>query len=663
MTSVASIPKPHNVFVYSKGTRNASIPNSVTRVKVDSSAREIQKKAFRVRRLLVAVEFSEGLERIGSSAFRKCKSLKYINKLPSTLKEIDNNAFLSCYSLGSVEFPERLQEIGSCAFLYCQNLKRIKIRSTRIVIKLKAFSCCYGLISVELPEGLRVIRYGCFEECASLTSVNVPSSVVEIEKSAFAKCESLTSLDLPEGLQSIGVSSFRECKSLESLRIPSTVCKIGKCAFYKCEGLRSITLPERLGIIEDHMFYRCTSLSHIEIPPTVTKIGRNTFELCVTLKHLLVPSSVVGIGYRAFGSCTQLGSVHLLGNLHTIEPATFHGCSSLTHVRVPTSVARIESDAFVHCTRLISLEFPEGLKTFHLQHSELPELPNIYGCESLVNLVVPSEQEHTEQILRDAGFMDDLKLRHVASSLADLVRKLQHRFDDLSVHRLCYYQSYYPLTEAMENLQEAMDADPSAGTKVDAFGMTPFHILALSQTPNLHLFQELLKVYKVDIICTKDKFGSNPIDYLCLNHAPEATTVIQSLVQTIFAQRLQWLGLARWKSDMLAAMDEALAAAWSSRRREIGLLDFKLATYERLESMSSLELALWKVKIDGCKAANDTDHKHGEESILKRPRLDKFNIDGVDRQNSRINSGADVVIPNVLPFLDTVCRENYDVGD
>jgi hypothetical protein len=48
-----------------------------------------------------------------------------------------------------------------------------------------------------------------------------------------------------------------------------------------------------------------------------------------------------------------------------------------------------------------------------------------------------------------------------------------------------------------------MDADASGGTKVDAFGMTPFHILELSQTPNLSLLQELLKVYKVDITHTR----------------------------------------------------------------------------------------------------------------------------------------------------------------
>jgi hypothetical protein len=66
----------------------------------------------------------------------------------------------------------------------------------------------------------------------------------------------------------------------------------------------------------------------------------------------------------------------------------------------------------------------------------------------------------------------------------------------------------------------------------------------------------VLTVCKVDIILIRDKFGSTPLDYnICLNHAAEATTAIR----TIFAKSLGWLGLVRWKSDMTAAMDEALA--------------------------------------------------------------------------------------------------------
>jgi hypothetical protein len=115
---------------------------------------------------------------------------------------------------------------------------------------------------------------------------------------------------------------------------------------------------------------------------------------------------------------------------------------------------------------------------------------------------------------------------------------------------------------------------------------------------------------------------------------------------------------------MSTAMNDALAVEWTLRQREIGLLYFKVATYERLESMSLLELALWKVKMDGCKVAFDTDHERDEESSPTWwSRLDKLQLDGVYRQNCRINSGTDVVISNVLPFLDKVCREDYVVGD
>jgi hypothetical protein len=357
-------------------------------------------------------------------------------------------------------------------------------------------------------------RFHFFERIHSM-----PPAVIEIQGGAFLGCTSLASLDLPEGLQSIGDESFARCESLASLHIPSTVGKIGKFAFDQCEGLRSLTLPETLEIIEDFMFNWCISLTHIEIPPTVTKIGVAAFQYCKGLKHLRIPSSVA-----------------------RIDRSAFQFCKGLKHLRIPSSVTRIERAAFAQCTRLISLELPEGLEMIDLgaefNIDGRNELWNISGCQSLVNLAIPSEQLHSQ--LDECRFMAGLKLRHVASNFNDLVIILQHRFDTLPVHRLCYYPSYYPLTETMENLRKSIDEDPSAGTKVDSFGMTPFHILALSQKPNLSLFQALLKVYKMDIIRTRDKFGSTPIDYLCMNHTPDSATVIKSLI----VQRIQWLGLA-----------------------------------------------------------------------------------------------------------------------
>eukprot|EP00980_Cylindrotheca_fusiformis_P031139 scaffold25872_cov113-Cylindrotheca_fusiformis.AAC.1 len=86
------------------------------------------------------------------------------------------------------------------------------------------------------------------------------------------------------------------------------------------------------------------------------------------------------------------------------------------------------------------------------------------------------------------------------------------------------------------------------------------------------------------------------MDYLCLNRMPNTTEVIRRVLQTRFDYLLN-LDLS-WKSDMLQAVDEALAVDISSRRRDIVAIYLKLATYERGEIILLVELCLWKMKID-----------------------------------------------------------------
>jgi hypothetical protein len=495
-----------------------------------------------------------------------------------------------------------------------------------------AFENCHSLVEVEFSEGLQVIGLMAFYKCQDLKLINkLPSTLKEIGDLAFKGCESLVEVEFSEGLEVIGAEAFSDCQDLKHIKkLPSTLKEIHGYAFAGCESLVEVEFPERLQVI-----------------------GERALKGCSELKRIKIASAHVVIERAAFSYCISLTSVDLPEGLQAIGEEWFLECFSLTHVRIPSSVTRIERGAFAKCIWLVSLELPEGLEMIDLDLvDDYDTCRNISGCQSLVNLVIPSEQ-HVDQIEDDAEFMEYLKLG-VVTNFDDLVRKLQHRFDALPVHRLCYYQSYYPLTESLENLRQAMDADPSACTKVDSFGMTPFHILALAQTPILALFQELLKVNKVGIIHIRDKFGSTPLVYLSLNITRDSLRVIESLLQTIFVQRLRWLGLARWKADISTTMDEALVAEDWSREEEIRLLYSKLATYERLESLSLLELALWRVKIDERKPVQNKENQLDEEGSSKRRRLDKSQLDGVDRQCCRINSGADVVISNVLPFLDEV---------
>mmetsp|Transcript_35138 Transcript_35138/g.51670 ORF Transcript_35138/g.51670 Transcript_35138/m.51670 type:complete len:241 (-) Transcript_35138:163-885(-) len=61
------------------------------------------------------------------------------------------------------------------------------------------------------------------------------------------------------------------------------------------------------------------------------------------------------------------------------------------------------------------------------------------------------------------------------------------------------------------------------------------------------------------------------------------------------------------------------------------------------EAMTLLELALWKAKLDGSQ----------EEDYLKEPKTKRAKIDTDNsRQERRVTCGANIIIKNVLPFLE-----------
>ena len=69
---------------------------------------------------------------------------------------------------------------------------------------------------------------------------------------------------------------------------------------------------------------------------------------------------------------------------------------------------------------------------------------------------------------------------------------LRHRFDDLPIHKICYYQSYHGTETTMQHLKRQINPLKSSpgqlnvsGKEQDCLGMTPFHILACS--PNQQL--------------------------------------------------------------------------------------------------------------------------------------------------------------------------------
>eukprot|EP00980_Cylindrotheca_fusiformis_P017039 scaffold5221_cov88-Cylindrotheca_fusiformis.AAC.6 len=566
-------------------------------LRVDSSVAEIPDEAFKDCGTLVHVQFQETLTRIGSYAFRGCDELKYFqfvsNGSSRRLETLSNNLLLDLED-GLLEFPESAKlQIDRYAFFECFGIRKVIVGSVFTKLEEGVFRSCRRLISAELPEGLQVIEKLLFAGCTSLKTVNIPSSVIKIGDFAFFFCLSLASFELPHGLQDIGKGSFSDCQSIETLHIPSTVSTIGQSAFEACKELKHIKLPPNLERIEDFMFYKCLLLGYIEIPTTVTFIGRLAFRMC----HYL------------------------------------------SHIRVPTSVETIAHDSFLGCNHLISIELPEEIVIGDLRNTD-DEVTSFGGTSKLVSLAIPTLPEN-DTVVSDSLY-NKSRLRRVVDDAADLRYKLKHRFDNAPLNKLCYYQSYHSPEDAVVQLRSLMEDDPLAATsQVDEFGMTPLHVLSLSQTPNVDMLVALMnnKDRADHMVHSRDSFWSTPLDYLCLNRMPNSTEVIRRVLQTRFAYWLEGSGSKKGSSQsdtMRQAVNQALAADWSSRRREIGRVYFELAKYEhRMELLSLVELCLWKIKIDEA----------------------SFEEQSVNRESYRISSGAPIVLTGVLPFLDRLDQE------
>ena len=117
---------------------------------------------------------------------------------------------------------------------------------------------------------------------------------------------------------------------------------------------------------------------------------------------------------------------------------------------------------------------------------------------------------------------------------------------------------------------------------------------------------------------------------------PGSMRSFQSLVKCSIADRLNAIGLRKWRMNINCLV--GIFAPNPCLELKFSTIHSKLVTYERgypqlKEAAFLLELVLWKFKID--------------ESGVRQSGADTADKKG----QCRINCGADIIIPNVLPYL------------
>ena len=472
-------------------------------------------------------------------------------------------------------------------------VRHVKFTASVMEIPEESFFQCSMLFIVELNEGLKIIGRCAFDQCTSLKYINFPSTLTLIKDSAFNGCKSLESLDLPTGLETISPYTFSNCESLVNVCIPSSVTKIEKAAFSGCMNLKSVKLQEGLEVIGTTAFYRCEAMKRIVIPSSVKKIEKYAFE-----------------------RCRNLISVELSEGIEVIEDEAFAGCHQLRNLAIPSTVIKL------------------GKIFKKLKHREPP---------SHLAKVFPNDDE-------------DCNL---------LINALKTRFIGQPIHELCYFQAHYPTATTLNKVYKAgINRFPTiasffssifgikktgthldVGTHHDVLGMTPFHIVALSNKPNIHLFQVLLRQYTTNVLLSKDLWGNSCFDYMMLMNAedPDSGAMIKVTFQVILADRIKWLGLKRWR-DAVLRYAENFPEGWEggeNRQQQLHRIYSTLSKFERLEIMSLLEIVLWKMEMSNTKI-----WQKGMTAVAAEGS--SLSV----RQISRVHCGASIVIPNVLSFLN-----------
>ena len=399
------------------------------------------------------------------------------------------------------------------------------------------------VVRVRVHPSVTVIPANAFMDRRKLEEVELPDGLLEIGLCAFQQCSTLKRMKIPSTLRKIGVGAFMLCIKLEEVELCEGLLEIGNSAFSKCKGLKRINIPSTVTIIEEMVYHKCYQLEEVELCEGLLEIRREAFSFCRSLKHINLPATIRRLGTKVFFGQSSLLSINLPDGIESIgEEAFLHG--GLLTFRVPPLITTIPLGMVELAESLFSVELSESVT--YLEGCAFS------NCYSLRNVAIPQNDIEMGQNGALRGCKDLLQL---FGSTEDIVNALKHRFDNLPIHKMLYYQSYESVR--LEQLNNATNIrngqsrssrsklDPT-GKQQDCLGMTSLHILACSSVQDLELYKVLVEKYPENLI-TEDRWGALPLLYAVWGNAP--SEIVQYLVesyQSIYPEyELDWTKMVK----------------------------------------------------------------------------------------------------------------------
>lgn len=205
----------------------------------------------------------------------------------------------------AVVIEEGINAVGSCAFKGLTRLERVALPESGLSkIGEAAFYGCASLKEIHIPDGLYTIHDYTFKNCSGLDSVRLPRSLIKIGQGAFENCASLDDVFIPGDTEIIGAWSFKGCAGLTEADMQwADATEIREGAFKNCSALTKIILPADIQVLGDSCFYGIGAKS-FTVPETVTSVAPWCFARAYSLTEIIFEGDAPAIGEGAFNRIT-----------------------------------------------------------------------------------------------------------------------------------------------------------------------------------------------------------------------------------------------------------------------------------------------------------------------------------------------------------------------
>ena len=293
------------------------------------------------------------------------------------------------------------------------------------------------------------------------------------------------------------------------------------------------------------------------------------YTVAKTVTHVECHSSATQINEMEFQNCKQLQEVIFNEGLRTIEIYAFNGCNSLKSIILPSTVTDLYAGAFGSCKRLRDVSLNEGLRVIGIYAFSL--------CYSLQSITIPS----TVTLIEAQAFIECTGLVEVV--LNEGLQKIGHA---------CFYEC------------TSLDSITFPSTMVEIAHE------AFQNCPNLREVVLNEKIQKIG----RDAFDNCPsltrftfpasISIRLKNIIMAGQTDIGEKVDTI----LGFIEMSDSGTLFVSAESEQLQGArWNSIRRSLCEIVRLITHHEMMESMTLLELAVWKAKLNQVEVQHSID--------------------------------------------------------